>query len=54
MNPSHPGVRCGRVLHLPFMMRVVKHWLRLLREGMKAPPLETFKVGLDRALSKLV
>jgi len=35
-------------------MRVVKHWLRLSREVVDDPSLETFKVRLDRALSNLV
>ncbi|KFP46699.1 hypothetical protein N323_11201, partial [Cathartes aura] len=37
-----------------FMMRVVKHWNRLLREVVDAPSLETFKARLDRALSNLI
>jgi len=37
-----------------FTMRVVKHWNRLPREVVEAPSLETFKAGLDRALSNLV
>jgi len=37
-----------------FTMRVVKHWHRLPREVIDAPSLETFKVGLDRALSKVI
>jgi len=35
-------------------MRVVKHWNRLSREVVDVPFLETAKVGLDRALRKLV
>jgi len=37
-----------------FTTRVVKHWNRLPREVVEAPSLETFKVGLDEALSKLI
>ncbi|KAK4815809.1 hypothetical protein QYF61_007249 [Mycteria americana] len=37
-----------------FTMRVMKHWIRLPREVVDAPPLETFKVRLDRALSNLI
>jgi len=37
-----------------FTVRVVKHWHRLSREAVEAPPLETFKVRLDGALSNLV
>jgi len=37
-----------------FTMRVVKHWNRLPREVVEAPYLETFKAGLDGALSNLV
>jgi len=37
-----------------FMMRVVKHWHRLSREVVDAPSLETFKAGLDGALSSLI
>ncbi|KFW61657.1 hypothetical protein AS28_01490, partial [Pygoscelis adeliae] len=37
-----------------FTLRVVKHWHRLPREVVDAPSLETFKVRLDGALSKLV
>jgi len=33
---------------------VVKHWNRLPREVVDAPPLETLKVMLDEALSKLM
>jgi len=34
-----------------FTMRVVKHWDGLPREAVDAPSLETFKAGLDGALS---
>ncbi|KFQ82892.1 hypothetical protein N335_10891, partial [Phaethon lepturus] len=37
-----------------FPMRVVKPWHRLPREVVDAPSLETFKVRLDGALSKLI
>jgi len=37
-----------------FTMRVVKHWNKLPREAVYVPPLETFKVRLDGALSKLI
>jgi len=37
-----------------FTMRVVKHWIRLPREVVDSPPLETFKVRLDGALSNLI
>ncbi|KFM14013.1 hypothetical protein AS27_12656, partial [Aptenodytes forsteri] len=37
-----------------FTLRVVKHWHRLPREVVGAPSLETFKVGLDGALSNLI
>ena len=37
-----------------FTMRVVKHCSRLPREVVDAPPLETFKVRQDRALSNLI
>ena len=37
-----------------FLMRVVRHWHRLLREAVDAPSLEMFKAGLDEALSNLV
>jgi len=33
---------------------VVKHWNRLRREVVETPSLETFRVGLDGALSNLV
>jgi len=35
-------------------MRVVKHWHWFPREVVDAPPLETFKVRLDGALSNLI
>lgn len=37
-----------------FMIRVMKHWNRLPRVVVDDPPLETFKVKLDRALSNLI
>jgi len=37
-----------------FRMRVVKHWTRLPREVVGAPPLETFRIRLDGALSNLI
>ncbi len=37
-----------------FTLRVVKHWHRLPREVKDAPSLETFKVRLAGALSKLI
>jgi len=37
-----------------FTIRVVKHWNGLPREVVEAPPLETFKVRLDGALSNVV
>ncbi|KFP22007.1 hypothetical protein Z169_05749, partial [Egretta garzetta] len=37
-----------------FTMRVVKHWNRLPREVVEAPPLEAFKARLDGALSSLI
>ncbi|KFP20936.1 hypothetical protein Z169_06010, partial [Egretta garzetta] len=37
-----------------FTMRVVKHWNRLPREVVEAPPLEAFKARLDGALSDLI
>jgi len=37
-----------------FTLRVVKHWNRLPREVVEAPPLETLKARLDGALSNLV
>jgi len=35
-------------------MRAVKHWHRLPREAVEAPPLETFKARLDGPLSSLI
>ena len=37
-----------------FTLRVVRHWPRLPREVVAAPPLETFKARLDGALSNLI
>jgi len=37
-----------------FTIRAVKHWNRLPREVVEAPPLETSKARLDGALSSLV
>ncbi|KFV13190.1 hypothetical protein N340_14139, partial [Tauraco erythrolophus] len=37
-----------------FILRVVRHWNRLLREVVDAPSLEVFKAGLDEALSNVV
>ncbi|KGL93768.1 hypothetical protein N301_08867, partial [Charadrius vociferus] len=37
-----------------FTVRVVRHWNRLPREVVDAPPLEAFKARLDGALSNLV
>ncbi|NXS10282.1 GRPR protein, partial [Neodrepanis coruscans] len=37
-----------------FMIRVVRHWNRLPREVVDAPPLEMFKARLDGALSDLI
>jgi len=37
-----------------FMMRVVRHWNRLLRDVVDALSLETLKVRLDGALSNLI
>ncbi|KFQ35993.1 hypothetical protein N331_04518, partial [Merops nubicus] len=37
-----------------FTVQVVKHWHRLPRKVVDAPPLEMFQVRLDRALSNLI
>ena len=37
-----------------FTIRAVKHWHRLPREVVDAPPLEMVKVRLDGALSSLI
>ena len=37
-----------------FTIRVVKYWNRLTREVVDAPPLETFRVRLDRVLSNMI
>ena len=37
-----------------FIIRVKRHWNRLPREVVVAPPLETSKVRLDGALSNLI
>ena len=36
------------------MMKVARHWNRLPREVVDAPPLETFKIRVDGALSNLI
>jgi len=36
-----------------FIVRVLRHWNRLPRDGVEAPSLETFKARLDQALSNL-
>jgi len=36
------------------VVRVVRHWDRLPREVADVPSLETFKAGLDGALSNLM
>lgn len=35
-------------------MRVVRHWHRLLKEVVDAPPLEVLKARLDGSLGKLI
>ncbi|KGL92340.1 hypothetical protein N301_10234, partial [Charadrius vociferus] len=37
-----------------FTVRVVRHWNRLPREAVEAPPLEVFKDRLDVTLGNLV
>jgi len=37
-----------------FMVRVLRHWNRLLREAMEAPSLVVFKIRSDRSLSNLI
>ena len=37
-----------------FTMRVVKHWNKLPGEVVDAPSLETFKAGLDGALTNVI
>ena len=37
-----------------FTWRVVKHWKRLPREVVDAPPLEAFNIRLDGALGSLM
>ena len=37
-----------------FTRRIVKHWNRLAREVVDAPPLETLKIRVDQSLSSLV
>ena len=37
-----------------FTVRMVKHWIRLPRQVVDAPSLETFRVRLDHALSNLI
>ena len=37
-----------------FTTKVVKHWNRLPRELLDAPPLVTFKVRMDQALSNVI
>jgi len=42
---------CTKPYHI---CKAVKHWNGLPREVVEAPPLETFKTRLDRALSNLI
>jgi len=42
------------IMKKSFTLRVVKHWNGLPREVVEAPPLETFQVRLDGALSNLI
>ena len=37
-----------------FIVRVVRHWNRLPRDVVYAPPLETVKVRLEQALGNLI
>jgi len=37
-----------------FTVRVVRQWNRLPTDAVEAPSLETFKDGLDQALSTLI
>ena len=37
-----------------FTASVVRHWNRLPRDVVDAPPLETFKARLDQALGNLI
>ena len=37
-----------------FVVRVVKHWNRLLRDVVDVPSLQMFKVRLDQSLSNLI
>ena len=38
----------------PFTVRVVRHWNRLSRDVVDAPPLDAFKVRLDWVLGNLI
>lgn len=46
-------IRLGIDIRKIFTVRVVKHWHRSAQRGGDASSLETFKAGLDRALSNL-
>ncbi|KFZ67761.1 hypothetical protein N338_00890, partial [Podiceps cristatus] len=37
-----------------FTVRVVRHWNRLPREVVDAPPLKVFKARLDKAVGNLI